>query len=386
MICLTRPWVLIVLLCSWLMVACGGGGGGQGADPSNINRSSNGNQNLSSSSEKLNPGLPGHFLFYDDYDYAYLMEVESGDYTRIPNTNWEAQDERFPMGTAIFDFSGSYYGGELIVITTDNCKSRNTLETDACIALQDYNGNYLAQFDVDYDMSRKAELSRDHQYIALGRQTPALGKDPEPFEIYDLNGQLISSRVLVNVPAFEWMPDNRLVYAAGRIISFSQVLSTENSHSLELPEAIGQGNIGTISVSPDGSQIAFTLVTSGTLVSTDATLWVMDVETSIINKLADVPDGDAMISSPRWSPDGQWLAVFEGGVGGVGINSSGTSPHMYVMPTTAIGEKVYLLSIVDNERSPEVHHIQRYFDYDRDSAGNSTSDKFGTWNDFFWVP
>ena len=256
----------------------------------------------------------------------------------------------------------------------------------SCVAVQDFSGNVVSAFDVDYDAvggdQRRlaAELSRDRQLLALVRRPGQSVSTPRQIEVYDLSGELLSATV-ADPTSFEWLPDGRLAYSVSRSIYVTEPNRTDFSYRLDLPESLGDGFIDYLAVSPGGGRIAFSLVTDTTSVSVDGSLWVLDLESLNVLRLSDHASRTPMVRSPRWSPDGDWIAVLEGGADGSGVFTPGAPSDMYLVPTAFPGERVYLLSRVDSERSPEVIRLRRFRTLDQDSV----TSEFPDW-DFHWLP
>ena len=370
------------------LAGCGGGGGG-GDNPNNPDPT----PTPTPPADALNFGVSGSFFFQHE-DQAYLMAIESGEYTLLPNTDWEQQNDRFPLGIAGFNAKPAYYEGNLLVLTVNSCKDmpNSFLANSSCIAVQDFFGNYIAEFDVDYDAlggdnpQYAAKLSHDKNFIALVRRPGQSSSTPKRLEIYDLDGRLISA-TQVDPESFEWLPDGRLIYSIGRSFFFTQPFSTEFESGANLPGSVSDGIIAFLSVSPDGSQVAFTLVSDSTTVSTDGTLWILDVSTLALNKFADVgaSSGAAMIRRPRWSPDGRWIAALEGGSRGTGSINPGVPDNLYVIPADDAGNQTFILSQDDGERSAQVIRLRRYLTIEDGNASGNHTFNFPYW-DFYWLP
>lgn len=363
-------WALRFFLVSILVTfvfavsACGGGGGGgssQDAESGSDNGGSDGNL-----SGELNPGISGKLFFIDD-NQAWLMDISTGVYELVPNSDWESQDEKFELGTAEY-YAKAFSSDNQFLLTVDNCVNRpNSFAEDACVIVQDYSGNYGAEVILEDSVYGPAKPSYDGQYFALFRD---LGDDW--LAIYDLAGNFVSNSQVEEAP-FAWLPDGRLAYVSeNRTFIITDTLSTSGGTSWSLPNAMGEGVIGRLSVSPDGSQIAFTLRTNGSLVSEDASFWMIAVATGNIRRIARVSDGgleDAFHES-AWSPDGSMIAVLEGGSGSVDPNTGlGSNTKMHILP--ADSTEVLVISSDASVQSSELITINRYRDIESPLSANN---------------
>jgi hypothetical protein len=354
-----------------LLTACGGGGD----NTANSQQSTN----TDISTDALNPDLSGKLMFEDDGN-AWLMDMSSGAYTTIPNTNWLYHDNYYGSTNDFWLDMGPIHKNEFTVTTLDDCDIEDTTSA-ICVAIQDLNGNYLAHIRFLGDARSSSKLSFDTQYIAIIRQ--GIYSHDKELRIYDRSGQQLSSR-FVSVRDFEWLHDNRIIYATDRELVITDELSTNPSHGLALPSGM-EGTIGTIELSPDGGKLAFTVVTSGTLVSTHATPWVVNIDGSGLRQLAvsrsETPPPS--IVHPRWSPDGKWILLKEGAFTGNSPLNPGSSGYAYVVPAQDMG-KTFTLSIIDSERSPEAFLLNRYERIETNPTSRVVNKHFSS--SVSWIP
>jgi Tol biopolymer transport system component len=358
--------VLLSCLPLVFILSCGGGGGGGDDGVVGGGGSVGGGNN----SNTLNPGMPGKF-FIKHYRGAYTMDADTGEYRLIPNTsNWSSQSDRFPQaGVAIFGAAPIPYNNTDFLVVS--------IAMESSIARQDYNGNYVSRSLNFNGQIGGALMSQDGQYIVVFR-----ARETADFwlEIYNWNsGALISDKHLDKREVF-FLRDNRLFFSDGRTLYFTKPLSTEIDNTLTLPDPGGDIQVGLIggkAVSPDESQMAFTIrggapnQTTGPL---DSRLYMVNMDGTHLRLVATTP-GDTGVNSgdtsgprilgPCWSPDGRWLYVQEGyldtAFNGDGGFTGGTDFYgdMYVLPTEDMG-KVFYLSTDDSKRSPEVRRFRRY--------------------------
>lgn len=371
MVRVVRFILVSMIACLLLSVtACGGGGGdGSSSTPPPAGDDGGGDNPGGGTGNDLNPGVSGKLFFIED-NQAWFMDISSGTYELVPNSDWEAQDDRFELGIAEY-YAKPFNADNRFLLTVDNCVNRaNSSAEDACIIVQDFDGNYGAEIILEDSVHGPAKPSYDGQYFAIFRD---LGDDW--LAIYDMSGNFVSNTQVDEAP-FAWLADGRLVYVADeRTFRITDTLSTSGGSAWTLPEAMGSGEIGRLSVSPDGSQIAFTLRTDGTLVSEDASFWLIEVATGSIRRIAEVNDGgleDAFHES-AWSPDGSMIAVLEGGSGSVDPNTGlGAETRMHLLPSDA--SNVLVISSDSALQSSEVITLRRYRDIEQPISGNNPSE------------
>ena len=399
--CINRIVPFLILLTVFALSACGGGGGGGGGGGSAssgdaVSGGSGGNDDDSDDSGSsgddssggtggdnqgdLNAGIAGRF-FFEDGEKAWILDVSSGESVGVPNSDWGDQDDKFPLGVASFWVS-AFSGSESFVLTVDECVNReNSFEEDACIIVQDFGGEYTTEIILEGTVSGPAKPSADGSYFAVKRD---LGD--EWLAIYDLDGNFVSN-VRVDTNVFEWLPDGRLVYASedGLAFVFTEILDTSDAFVWGLPDFFNNGVIGRLSVSPDGSKVAFTHRTQGTLTSEDATFWMLAVDTGAIRQIAVVDNSglDDAFHESAWSPDGLSIAVIEGGASGDGVGNSGVGANMYILPSDS--DSVLTLSRDDSLRSSEVILLSRYLDLGQAPEGNTVTESFDAFWSFDWL-
>jgi hypothetical protein len=373
------PYRLLVLLnCMLLMnvISCGGGGGGGGGGDDGEN---NPTPDIS------NSGLTGFLFSQDTGDNAYLLDASTGKAILIPNTDWENQDDVYPSGQVMFRRRAIQGDHGAFLVNAIRCKQENedALSRDiSCIYLQDYNGNYLNSIELLYDVY-ELQMSYDKKYIALFRDFNPGSTGQEWFEIYSSSGELLSEKNM-DSRKLRWLRDGRIVYLDGRRFVFTKPYSTEGNNVLIMPDTIASGGwLSDFDISDDETKIAFTIATDETaFTSVSAKAYIMDINGANLRLLADVPNGDAKISSPTWSPDGKWILLEEGYVTGQDGYTLGTTGHLYVVPAEDKG-KVFMLSTDSSARSDEVVP----FIHDVDGPGSSTIfDSISSGEAFEWIP
>lgn len=355
-------WLMAaIFLISAFLVACGGGGGSSGdVESGGTDTDPDPNQDVDN---VANRGLTGQLYFYDYSDDVYLIDAATGLVKYVPNTDWENQDERFPSGVSSFYAHSRTNDNTEFLVTSVRCKRANSdplSDKLSCLVIQDYQGNYHSQFDVAGEVYEGGKLSPDGQYIALFRDLDPGGGNQVWFEIWTRDGRLVSERNKEQTE-FIWLNDGRILYTYGpqRQFYFTRPYSTQSERYIQVPstvnnESIGNASLGSVAVSPDNTQLAFTLRKrwESTGVYGDV-VFIVNLDIEIIRKLAvSMRDDIHLIDNLTWSPDSRWLMVREGHSESIHSTPS-TTGYYYAIPTEDLG-KVFQLSIIDSERSPEV--------------------------------
>jgi hypothetical protein len=373
-----------ILLCIPLLftLACGGGSAG---DSNNTNGDNDGDTPTPTPEENstyLNGGLPGKF-FFQYHNEAYTMDVETGDYHRIPNTYW-------PEQTDVFDASRvmTYLAVPVLHNTTEFMLTANG-NLISQIGMQQYTGNYLGEMVYFSDPVGSAYLSQDLQYVALFKKY-----EDTWLEIYTWDGRSISD-VKLGERELIWLRDNRLLYTSGRSFYFTYPASADDEYWLELPETIQAGSIRDLAISPDETQIAF-IVAESVQTSTQSTLnsrlYIVNIDGSNVRMVATTfNDDDPKLHTPQWSPDGHWIYIEEGdtilpGPDYPGGSEASISPDMYIVPTDDMGKVLYL-STNDSERSSEVRLFWRKQKISTESGGSVTNKAMVLLDShLYWIP
>ncbi len=364
---LILPFVAVFIIAIFTS-ACGGGSSEpntNGGDPP--------------ASGILNADLSGS-LFFTEGGEAWVMSMATGKYTRISNTNWPYQKDRFPRG-GLSSFNAlpiDYDGSEFVVVAKD-CKDD---PERSCIVVQDENGSYNSeQFEV-FGKASRAILSRDRQYIALFRRSISTNSQ---LEIRNRSGALISYSKL-DRRDFTWLPDGSIIYGVGRSLYFTSPYSAQVEYVLTLSEGL-QGTVRQIAVSPDATRLFFTMEGPRKGGSFEYIKpYIMNIDGTNIRLLATTPDNSPLVGdASTWSADGQWILLREGGAASAGSANPGFNGYFYAVPTEDMGQ-IFTLSSISTERSPEVRLLRRYsFSDNPANLDGSITDRSFT-NDVAWLP
>jgi hypothetical protein len=357
----------MILFLFTILVSCGGGGGD----------TTTGGEDSQPDVDTQNPSLSGKILFIED-NTLYAIDAETGDFYSVPNTNWRQQNNRFlyPSLTK-FSVSPVAHSGTVFVGVGKEVEK-------SYVFLQDYNGTVLWQFDLAGEVLN-AKLSQDRQYIILFRRLGSVSSVPW-LEMYSVNGDLLADKQQYTSRQIFWLKDNRLLYSNDRSFHFTKSSSIEDDYSLTLPDPEGgivaAGYIGDKSISPDESQIVFTVGDPSSYSNGyyDSRLYIMNMDGTGLRLLAtNRNDETPTIIQPSWSPDGRWILVKAGyRQSGVAVDTYSLG-YRYLIPADD-PEKVYYVDNYGNDKSPEVS----FFNY-----RNINTSQFTTRGGdavFTWIP
>ncbi len=336
----------------------------------------------------INPDLPGKFLFSNDWnnhskpgddrrDGAVVMDIKTGEYTRIPNTHW----------AEIFEQSGDAGARSNMAHPVPNTDSMflvqsaetlkivdGAIEFYVLVLLQDFQGNILNFFRIFLESDSDILMAHDHQHMAVnsGGDLKIIKITSNALEITDILELPITS-------SFAWLPDNRLVYVYGdnrRQFVITEPLSVKSNRVLSIPSSVN-GEVGEISVSPSGDKIAFILKDSG-----NETPWIVNIEGTGFRQLAKSGDTNSQIFGQlQWSPDGEYIMVSEPYFGDLTNPDTFIPPSRYVIPSGK--DVVYITSEKKEVRSPEVIRLKFKCD-----SGSTSCDNYrfsAPTRDLFWI-
>lgn len=116
--------------------------------------------------------------------------------------------------------------------------------------------------------------------------------------VYDLNGKLVSN-LRNNISSYDWMADGRILFSR-----FGTLYVTDQSLTKFTVHSHLSGTVGSLSISPDGREVAFQMITNGL-----SHIWVMDLSQSLLRQVTTSTEGEHY---PSWSPDGRYLVLAKG--------------------------------------------------------------------------
>lgn len=331
----------------------------------------------SSAQTGLNGELSGMIFIGSGFNGPWIMDLETGHYSPIPGVDWD-EPTAFP-GLARFSAHPARDGTEFVE-TVENCEDTGILSFNDCFIFHDQQGNVTHQFSITHDTygtDGPAKLSLDRQFIAVPVSTTL----PSGYlRLYSREGQLldVSSETVQSSSDFDWLPDNRLIYASEQTIYLGDIESAQGSPIITFPQEDGKPR--QLAVSPDGSVLAFTLVTSANINAIHGTTWMLDIASKQLRQLTDAPGpndpnmaiDDPKINFPTWSPDGQWILVVE---------SSSRSAVAYIVPSN--GEKVLVTEDEPTTARPVLSYYLETLDVVDRTASSMFSIRVGG---LVWLP
>jgi len=335
----------------------------------------------------LNGELTGEIFIGNRIDGPWIMDLTTGRYTPIPGVDWDEPDN-FP-GLAKFSAYPADDGTEFVE-TVKNCKDTGTLSFDDCFIFHDQQGGVVGRFDIphgDHGTDGPAKISLDHQFIAVPvADTGIFGS----LKLYSRNGVLLgeSNEEVLRAEDFDWLPDNRLVYSSGQTIYLTGIESAKGTPFAKFPEENGRPS--QLAVSPDGTQLAFTLVTDANSAATHGTTWIFNLDGSRLVQLTNTPDpndpsttvDDPTINFPTWSPNGQWIAVVKG-VGALAPIGSESKVELFVVPSD--GENVMLTRDEPTTARPIYSYFNETSEF-TDPGEGELSTQFDVQGELAWLP
>jgi len=346
--------ISLLALSMLLLIGCGGGGG----EPNNPLAGGN-----------LNSDFKGKLFIGSEEDGPWIMNFSTGRYTPIPGVLWEDNPDYFH--SAHFSAYPVAYDGIEFIETIGQCRNNpGLLNYDDCIIIRDSQGGVVSKIDVPYETHGPARLSRDRQYFAVPIEDPIGRLNHEALTLFTRDGSRIDASD-EDVHSFDWLPDNRLIYASGQTLYITQPGSAKGSVLVTFPDTAGQP--GQLAVSPDGSQLAFTLKTHANFIAIYGTTWVLNLDGSNLRQLTNTPGpndpdiktDDPIINFPTWSPDGRWIAVVEGRVVVTGNTGGIAKGGLFIVPSD--GDNVML---IDDGTTTSAVLIYSYFEETYDFIDN----------------
>jgi len=299
--------LLLIALLAVLLGACGGGGG-SGGDDSSDPPDDSGNPPPDSGSpppDDPNGDLSGKLYFDSPEDYVGVDLVTT--------------ERTVVRGDDAFA-SASADGGRFVT-------TAEPLDDDAegqDLLVLDKDGVAVSRLHFDDFVGGRPRLSPDGQYVAFGYDYA------NDLVVYDLDGRPVAE-LLEDASDWAWTPDGRLVATKGDAIWISDT----GLSAMDRLQRFSDDTPRFISVSPDGSQLAFTLGDLGTL---DNHVHVMPIDGGDARQLTTSPINE---DGPAWSPDGQWIIVRQGiSYEGAASNTPDDCPRLWAVPADAIAAEL----------------------------------------------
>ncbi len=306
-----------LLLTTCLLAACGSGtdsvtGGTSMDDPSS---------------------LSGRIVSADPtFDKFWMLDLVSGQYTTIPGTEWEEDHPVCDLWTDSTVFPSR--NGDYLVETIDSCTSgEQAYERVHAVFVRDGEGTLLNSIGISTivgGVRGPARISPNGELIALPVD---FGDGEYRLTVFDWrNEEMITKGPTISGKAFDWLPDNRLIYANRNDV----YVTTQDLADSEFLYGTGPegGFPQDFAVSPDGQSLAMVVIERSSMVSRYGVPWIMDLNTLELRQLAhaDDPlssDETFRIEYPTWSPDGSKVALV------YGLTRFAGFAELYVVPAGA---------------------------------------------------
>jgi hypothetical protein len=250
-----------LVLITILQYGCGGGGGGGSNDnPQPVEENDNDDTPTETYTD-LNGDVKGHIFIADRGKY---LNLATGKFTEIDDDDSNHFNTPSPDGTEYVERIKGYRRDHRCWPSIETVK----------ITIKDVRTNLTREsFEITENVWGPVKLSPDGQYLALIWQNIEDCPDDEDdvddlLTIFDRNGNLISQST-VEVGTFDWLPDNRLIYANSYQIYVShQPHRAEGEIVASLAEIPGFPT--RLSASRDGRRVVFEM-------ATDVPHWLMTV-------------------------------------------------------------------------------------------------------------
>ncbi len=255
----------------------------------------------------LNAGLGGR-LFYDGF---YGDGSDNGGFVELDIGNGGGRLLPLQAGLDSTDVSGLFVNRDASEMAYQHNEPESGDDDYEQIVLQTLDGTRTASFEVLDYLSGEPKISPDGQRIAVEWHSIDAGDagGVPIVTVFDRSGAIVVR--WRNADEWDWLPDGRLVMAAR-----NQLFVTNAALDQVNPIAELSDDIGGVSVSPDGSRLAFGMV---------GHVWTMGIDGNGLRRMSSAREA---VHSPAWSPDGRHLALrLEAGC-----------PEVHVIP--ADGERV----------------------------------------------
>lgn len=354
-------------------ISCGGGSGGSSTPNSNTNQ-------VVDEDHINGDAITGRLFMGGDND-GLILDLSTGKYSQIPGVDWTEEIVNEYHSMANYTAMPSSDGSEFVV-TVNNCLNTTDSEFpslfDDCIEIRSNDGNLIGTGKLIEEISRNTRLSRNKQYFAFFHNDSRYQNGNDELVIFDRNFQFISSSYLPShlARSFDWLNDSgQIVYIHDQTIYVTASYDTLGTPIYTFTEDAGRPDY--ISASPDGTKIAFTLVTSASMHSIHGATWVMNSDGTDLHQLAFIPNNDnPIINYPTWSPDGKFIMNMVGYISGkddevVGITVFG---GLYAVPSDS-------RNVAINDGGEEgVVHITSYYN------SNELNYNFSSNGNLVWIP
>ncbi|MCG7984837.1 MAG: hypothetical protein JAY90_19050 [Candidatus Thiodiazotropha lotti] len=355
----------------FLQVGCGGGGDdGNGDGPVDTG-------------DSVNNGINGQ-LFMGSSGEGQLLDLSTGHFKEIPGVNWSGSMSTDYHPSATHYATPSKDGKEFIEVVKDCFSGDDPLSPFYdCIVIHNSNGDIISSGKMSEDISRATRFSNNKDYFAFFYNNWRDSSSNDELVIFDRNIQFVGRSQLDGKLArsFDWLNNGQIVYIHDQTIYITSPYSTKGAPIYTfLPE---EGRPDYIAASPDGSRIAFTLVTDAYTHVIHGTTWIMNINGTDLHQLAyDPSSNNPIINYPTWSPNGDYILNV---VGRIKI-----SPDPYtddVLDVEDLLGELYAIPsssrnvMINTDGEDGVVRIRSY-----SPTSNELTYKFSTNGNMVWIP
>jgi hypothetical protein len=334
---------LISLVVLFFITSCGGGSNSNGKNPDNPQQNGD-----------LNGGLTGR-LYVNNKDEGMVVDLVTGRAQRVPDVRWD-ETMNYSYG-ARFSAIPSIDGTEFLLtgISCEYHSSESAVRRHRdCLVLIDKDASILGSSTLYEGLWSGAKLSNDNKYVAFMYMDEVNDSHP-PAELFivDRDFSQIVSRTVINHlnndsgllwRDFDWAPNGQIVYGYDNSIYITSVFGTQGTLIYTAPVTGNNDDpfVYDPKVSPDGTRIAFRLMTNANMQVKEGNVWVMNIDGTDPHRLvytSDYVTSDGTTNKSMqiyndlaWSPDGEYILVAVGGTTG-DIGSPGVRDTIYAVPS-----------------------------------------------------
>jgi hypothetical protein len=347
-----------------LQVGCGGGAGGD------VNGGGSDN-----TGDNVNNAIYGQ-LFMGSSSEGRLLDLSTGHYKEIPGVDWTGSMNADYHPSATHYATPSQDGEEFIEVVKDCLSGDDPLSPFYdCIVIHSSDGNIISSGKMPEDVSRVARFSNNKEYFAFFYNDWRDSSSNDELVIFDRNFQFVSRSRMDGKLArsFDWLNNGQIVYIHDQTIYVTSPYSSDGAPLYTF--SIDEGRPDYISASPDGSRIAFTLVTGGYTHAIHGTTWIMNTNGTDLHQLAYDPNSsNPIINYPAWSPNGDYILNMVGYIGSDVHGDEGTLGELFAIPSSSRNVEL------NNDGKDGIVRIRSY------SSANELNYDFVTNGYLEWIP
>lgn len=292
---------LLAMLLAMMVASCGGGGSGYPASQEGAI--------APAVATYRDTTLPGRLLVNSPTGEAAIFDLRTGERSTLPASDTTADGDHW------------------------------TISADGNVLVRWNEAVWRKQIPISFFDGRLITKAREDTLVPRDIMTPVLspdgrnvltfwtpGSEDTRLAVFDAvtselvkRGSLLDGEI-VNANAAAWLPSGSYIYMVGPKLYLSSLASGSSQliAKLNLPinNEVDGGNYvagqSHISVSQDGRRLAFTWHERRSNFVFDTNIWVVNIDGTGLRRLTSAPDPTSPVhfdyGSPRWSPDGQWVA------------------------------------------------------------------------------